>query len=176
MRLNEIFLPEFDQSMATTRKFSDPVPDDKFAWKPHEKSMSLGALVAHLAEMPGWAVLPLKQDSLDRAPPAGPSFQPTKTSSRGETLNLFDKNIATVRNAIASATDEELMKPWALLMGGQVIFTMPRIGVVRSMIMNHNVHHRAQLGVIYLRLNNVPVPATHGPSADESCAGRGIRV
>ena len=174
--MNERLLPKFDQEMATTRKFLNPVLDDKFAWKPHEKSMSSGVLVDHLAEMPGWAVPTLKQDSWDLAPSGGPSFQPTKTSSRGETLNLFDKNIATVRNAIASATDEELMKPWALLMGGQVIFTMPRIGVVRSMIMNHNVHHRAQLGVIYVRLNNVPVPATHGPSADESCAGWGIRV
>jgi len=167
MRMNEMLLPEFDQEMAISRKFLDRLPDDKFAWKPHEKSMSLGQLAAHLADMPGWAVPTIQQDSLDLAPPGGPAFQPTKTSSRGETLNLFDKNIATARNAIASATDEEFMKPWSLLMGGQVIFTMPRIGVVRSMILNHNVHHRAQLGV-YLRLNNVPVPATYGPSADES--------
>jgi len=117
--------------------------------------------------MPGWTVPTIKQDSLDLAPPGGPRFQPTKTSIRQETLELFDKNIATARSAIASATDEELMKPWSLLMGGQVIFTMPRIGVLRSMVMNHNVHHRAQLGV-YLRLNNVPVPGTYGPSADEA--------
>ena len=167
MPMNEFLLPEFDQEMTITRKFLARVPEDKFAWKPHEKSMPLGHLAAHLAETPGWAVPTLKQDSLDLAPPGGPPFQPTRTSSRQETLDLFDANIAAGRDAIAGATDEELMKPWSLLMGGQVIFTMPRIGVMRSMIMNHIVHHRAQLGV-YLRLNDVPVPATYGPSADES--------
>ena len=160
-------LPEFDQEMATTRKFLDRVPDDKFSWKPHEKSMSLGRLAAHLAEMPGWAVPTIEQHSLDLAPPGGPPFQPTKTSSRKETLELFDKNVGAARSVIASATDEQLQESWSLLMGGQVIFTMPRIGVLRTMVMNHNVHHRAQLGV-YFRLNNVPVPATYGPSADES--------
>jgi uncharacterized damage-inducible protein DinB len=167
MALNEMLLPEFDHEMVTTRKFLDRVPDDKFAWKPHDKSMSLGQLVAHLAEMPGWAVPTLKQDSLDLAPPGGPPFQPAKTSSRQETLDLFDKNVATARNAIARAADEALMKPWSLLTGGKVIFTMPRIGVVRNMIMNHSVHHRAQLGV-YFRLNNIPVPSAYGPTADES--------
>ena len=167
MPLNEMLLPEFDQEMAITRKFLDRVPDDKFGWKPHEKSMTLGALAAHLAEMPGWTVPTVEENSLDLAPPGGPPFQPTRTSSRQETLKLFDKNIAAARNAIASAKDEELMKPWSLLMRGQVIFTLPRIGVLRSMVMNHNVHHRAQLGV-YLRLNNVPIPGTYGPSADEA--------
>jgi len=167
MKLNEMLLPEFDEEMAITRKFLDRVPDDKFAWKPHEKSMTLGALAAHLAETPGWTVPTVEQSSLDLAPPGGPAFQPTKTSSRQETLALFDKNTVAARNAIASANDEELMKPWSLLMGGQVIFTLPRIGVLRSMVMNHNVHHRAQLGV-YFRLNGVPVPATYGPSADET--------
>ena len=167
MPLNEMLLPEFDQEMATTRKFLDRVPDDKFAWKPHENSMSLGRLAAHLAEMPGWAVPTIEQASLDLAPPGGPPFQPTKTSSRQETLELFDKNVAAARSVIVSATDEQLQKSWSLLMGGNVIFTMPRIGVLRTMVMNHNVHHRAQLGV-YFRLNNLPVPGTYGPSADEA--------
>lgn len=167
MKLSEMLLPEFDQEMAITRKFLDRVPDDKFGWKPHEKSMTLGALAAHLAEMPGWTVPTIEQDSLDLAPPGGPPFQPTKTSSRAETLKLFEKNSTAARNAIVGATDEQLWKPWSLLMGGKTIFTMPRITVLRSMVMNHNVHHRAQLGV-YLRLNNVPVPGTYGPSADEA--------
>lgn len=167
MQLYEMLLPEFDEEMAITRKFLDRVPDDKFGWKPHEKSMTLGALAAHLAEMPGWTVPTVEQSSLDLAPPGGPPFQPTKTSSRQETVALFDRNIAAARNTLVKASDEELLKPWSLLMGGQVIFTLPRIGVLRSMVMNHIVHHRAQLGV-YLRLNGVSVPSTYGPSADES--------
>ena len=167
MALNAMLLPEFDEEMKITRKFLERVPEDKFGWKPHEKSMSLGSLAAHLAEMPGWTVPTIQQSSLDLAPPGGPPFQPTKTSSRRETLEFFDRNTAAARMAIASARDEELMKPWSLLMGGQIIFTMPRIGVLRSMVMSHNIHHRAQLGV-YLRLNNVPVPGTYGPSADEA--------
>jgi len=167
MKLNEMLLPEFDEEMVITRKFLARVPDDKFGWKPHEKSMTLGPLAAHLAETPRWTVPTVEQDSLDLAPPGGPPFQPTKTSSCQETLALFDRNIAAARNTIAKAKDEELLKPWSLLMGGQVIFTLPRIGVLRSMVMNHMIHHRAQLGV-YFRLNGVPVPATYGPSADEA--------
>lgn len=167
MPLSKMLLPEFDQELAITRKFLDRLPDDKFAWKPHEKSMTLGALAAHLAETPGWTVPTIQQDSLDLAPPGGPPFQPTKTSSRQETLELFDKNVAAARGVVANVTDEELLKPWSLLMGGQIIFTMPRIDVLRSMVMNHNIHHRAQLGV-YFRLNDVPVPGTYGPSADEA--------
>ena len=101
MKLSEMLLPEFDQEMAITRKFLDRLPDDKFGWKPHEKSMTLGALAAHLAEMPGWTVPTVEQDSLDLAPPGGPAFQPTKTSSRAETLKLFEENSTAARNAIA---------------------------------------------------------------------------
>ena len=123
-------------------------------------------LCGHLAEMPGWGVYTLNTESLDVAPVDGPPMQPTQTKNRQEVLALFDKNIAEARAALAAAKDDQLIKPWSLLAGGKTIFTMPRVAVIRSMILNHSIHHRAQLGV-YLRLNNLPVPAIYGPSADE---------
>ena len=166
MRLNEQLLPEFDQEMVSTRKTLERIPEGKFGWKPHEKSMTMGRLATHLAEIPNWAVNAIDQDVLDIAPPGAPPFQPAVVSSRGEILDLFDKHAADARRAIAGSSDEHLLKPWSLLMGGKTILTMPRIAVVRNFVMNHNVHHRAQLGV-YLRLNDIPVPAIYGPSADE---------
>jgi uncharacterized damage-inducible protein DinB len=166
MAISQSLLPEFDQEMANTRKTLERVPEDKFGWKPHEKSMALGRLTGHIAEMPGWAVMTLEKDSLDVAPAGQAPQQGAIAKSRREALEMFDKNVATARTAIASASDDHLMKPWTLLMAGRTIFSMPRIAVLRSMVMNHIIHHRAQLGV-YLRLNNVPVPSIYGPSADE---------
>jgi uncharacterized damage-inducible protein DinB len=162
MPLAQAILPEFDQEMVKTRKTLERVPDGKFAWKPHQKSMTLGGLANHLATINHWAEAIVGQNSFDisNAPP------PVELKSRQEVLDAFDKNTASARKAIAGATDEQFMKPWSLLKGGQPIFTMPRIGVLRSMILNHGIHHRAQLGV-YLRLNDIPVPSIYGPSADE---------
>ena len=166
MALSQTLLPEFDHEFAGTRKTIERVPDDKLAWKPHEKSFSMGDLATHLAETPGWAMVTLEQDSFDVNPPGGSTYQRPKVNSSQEIIEMFDKNLAVARAALEKATDEQLMKPWSLLNGGKVTMTMPRIAVFRSFIMNHNIHHRAQLGV-YLRLNNVPVPALYGPSADE---------
>ena len=166
MPLNQALLPELDHEMAGTRKTLERVPDDKLAWKPHEKSFSMGELATHLAEMPSWASVTLDQDSFDVNPPGGSTYQRPKLGSRKEILELFDKNLVAAREALRKATDEQLMKPWSLLNGGKVTMTMPRLAVFRSFIMSHNIHHRAQLGV-YLRLNNVAVPALYGPSADE---------
>lgn len=152
--------------MANTRKTLERVPEDKFDWQPHEKSMTMGRLAIHLAEMPSWAVHTIEKDSLDIAPPGGEPYQPPKVDSRKDILEMFDKNIADARAAIAGVSDEELMKSWSLLHSGNTILTMPKIAVIRTLVLNHNVHHRAQLGV-YLRLNDVPVPAIYGPSADE---------
>ncbi|HYR92346.1 MAG TPA: DinB family protein [Terriglobia bacterium] len=171
MKISDMLLPEFDQEMANTRKTLERIPDDKFGWKPHEKSMPLGRLAAHLAEMPGWAVMGIEQDSLDLAPPSGPAPQPTIANSRQEVLDLFDKNKNEARAAIAKASDEHLVKNWSLLRGGQTLMTLPRTGVLRGFVMNHMIHHRAQLGV-YLRLNNIPVPSIYGPSADEGQLGQ----
>ncbi|HEV8132120.1 MAG TPA: DinB family protein [Acidobacteriota bacterium] len=166
MRISGTLLPEYDQEMANTRKTLERVPEDKFGWKPHEKSMTLGRLAQHLSEIPSWANFTIDKDSLDIAPPGAPPYQPPRANSRRELLQLFDKNVTAARAAIAGASDEHLKKPWTLLFGGKTVFTLPRIAVLRTSVMNHGIHHRAQLGV-YLRLNNVPVPALYGPSADE---------
>jgi uncharacterized damage-inducible protein DinB len=166
MAINQALLPEFEHEMATTRKALERVPEDRFAWKPHPKSMTLGRLASHVAEIPGWGLMTVEKDSVDIAPPGAPPPTGTNLGSRKEILELFDKNVAAARSAVAGASDEHLMKPWSLLSGGKTVLSMPRVAVWRSFVMNHLIHHRAQLGV-YLRLNDVAVPSTYGPSADE---------
>ncbi|MGH9863192.1 MAG: DinB family protein [Candidatus Acidiferrales bacterium] len=166
MGMNQALLGEFDHEMANTRKTLERVPEDKFSWKPHEKSMTMSRLASHLAEIPSWTVNAMESESLDLAPPGAPPYQPPNPKSRKEILDLFDKNVAAARAALGGVSDENLMKPWSLLMTGRTIFTLPRVAVFRSFVMSHAIHHRAQLGV-YLRLNNIPVPAIYGPSADE---------
>lgn len=166
MGMSEALLPEFDHEMANTRKTLERVPEGKLGWKPHEKSMTMVRLALHLAEIPGWVTPTIEQDSLDFAPPGAPPYQPPQANSRKEILEMFDHNVAAARAAIAGADDGRLKKAWSLLNGGKTVLTLPRIGVLRSFILSHSIHHRAQLGV-YLRLNNVPVPAIYGPSADE---------
>lgn len=167
MPINQALLGEFDHEMAGTRKTLERIPEDKFDWAPHPKSMKLGALAQHLADMPGWVANTIEQDSLDIAPDGKP-MQTSPVRSRQEVLALFDKNVAKGRKALAAANDDsQWMKPWSLLATGKTLLTMPRIAVLRGFVMSHNIHHRAQLGV-YLRLNNIPVPALYGPSADEN--------
>ncbi len=165
MSLSQAMLPEFDQEMAATRRTLERVPVEKFAWKPHEKSMPLGQLAIFVAVLAGWATHIIEQDSYDIAPPGAP-YQPPKVNSQQDLLALFDKNISAARASLARASDEHLMKPWTMLAGGKAIVTMPRMAALRGGMMNHLIHHRAQLGV-YLRLNDIPVPAIYGPSADE---------
>lgn len=164
MKLSESLLPEFDHEMANTRKVLERVPEDKLNWKPHAKSFSMGALATHVAMIPGWGVFTLSHDSFDLA--AAGVQPPPPAASRKELLETFDRNVAEFRAALAAAEDTHLLAPWSLSAGAKTIFTMPRIAVLRSSIMNHSIHHRAQLGV-YLRLNDVPLPALYGPSADE---------
>jgi len=166
MRLNEALLQEFDREMASTRKTLERLPEDKLEWRPHEKSWTMGGLATHLVNIPIWIGYTIEQDSLDLNPPGAPAPRATLAGSRAELLARFDKNVTAARGAFAGAGDEQLLKPWTLLAGGKEIFTLPRIAVLRSFVMNHSIHHRAQLGV-YLRLNNVPVPAIYGPTADE---------
>jgi uncharacterized damage-inducible protein DinB len=166
MAIRDALLPEFDQEMASTRKTLERVPEHKFDWKPHEKSGSMGWLAGHLASIPNWILDAIDREFFDIAPAGVQHQAPPLPKSRQELLDIFDKAVAAGRKALAGASDEHLQKPWSLLKNGQTIMTMPRIAILRSMVMNHAIHHRAQLGV-YLRLNNIPVPAIYGPSADE---------
>jgi uncharacterized damage-inducible protein DinB len=166
MAIRDAFLPEFDHEMETTRKTLERVPEDKLDFKPHDTSMPMGRLAGHIAEMVGFTPATFQGDSFDFAPPGAPPTKPTVMTSRKQLLELFDKNVAAARAAISKASDGELQKTWTLLNGQKTIFAMPRVTVLRSMILNHIIHHRGQLSV-YLRMNKVPVPSIYGPSADE---------
>jgi uncharacterized damage-inducible protein DinB len=166
MPLNQSLLPEFDMEMASTRKTLERVPDNKLTWKPHAKSGTMGWLASHLANLPEWGTITIKQDSLDLAPDGAPPQPQPPAKSQKELLATFDKNVAEARAALAGADDATLFKPWSLLKTGKVLMTMPKIAVLRGFVLNHVIHHRAQLGV-YLRLNDIAVPAIYGPSADE---------
>ena len=166
MAIRDSLIPEFDHEMETTRKTLERVPEDKTNWKPHDSSMAMGRLAGHIAEMAGFAATTFKGDSFDFAPPGGAPMQPTTMTSRKQLLDIFDKNVAEARAALSKASDEELMKTWTLMNGGKTFFAMPRITVLRSMILNHLIHHRGQLSV-YLRMNQVPIPSIYGPSGDE---------
>jgi uncharacterized damage-inducible protein DinB len=128
--------------------------------------MTMSRLAGHLAELPGLAAEVFQSDSFDFHPPGGTPRQPTLMTSSSQLLEIFDKNVAAAREAIAKASDDGLQKVWSLMSGGRTIFSMPRMSVLRTLIMNHVIHHRGQLSV-YLRLNDVPVPSIYGPSADE---------
>jgi uncharacterized damage-inducible protein DinB len=166
MRISEALLPEFDQEMATTRKVLDRCPEEKYAWKPHQKSFSMGSLATHVVNMVGWGVDTLSRESFDISPAGAPPYKEEPIQTRAELLKRFDTNAGKMRNALASTEDEQFMTNWSLLAAGQPLFTMPRVAVLRGMILNHLIHHRGQLSV-YLRMNDVPVPAIYGPSADE---------
>lgn len=159
-------LPEFDQEMQGTRKVLERVPDDKWGWKPHEKSGTLGWLASHVATLPEWVKVTITTEELDYAPVNGPAYEPPKITNRAELLAAFDERVTEARTALAGVSDQEMMKGWKLLAGGKEIFTMPRVACLRGMCLNHLIHHRAQL-TVYFRLLNVAVPGLYGPSADE---------
>jgi uncharacterized damage-inducible protein DinB len=167
MRIADTLLPEFDREMANTRKALERVPEDKFAWKPHAKSGSLGWLAGHVSNIPSWPSWVVGQDELDLEPGGKQMTPPAAPANRKELLASFDKNVQQGREAIASAANEQLMQPWSLKRNGKTLMTLPKAAVLRGFVMNHHIHHRAQLGV-YLRLLDVPVPAIYGPSADEA--------
>jgi uncharacterized damage-inducible protein DinB len=166
MSYAQTILPEFEQEMASTRKVLERVPDDKLDWKAHPKSNTIGWNATHIAEMPGWVEPTIGHENMDIAPPAGEPYRTPKLNSRQEILDLFDRNVAAAKKAIASAKDDAMTKNWSLLKGGQPLFTMPRAAVIRTFVINHIIHHRAIL-TVYLRLNDVPVPGLYGPSGDE---------
>ena len=165
MAIAESLIPEFNNEMKTTRTLLERVPEDKADWQPHQKSMSLGKLSIHLATPPSLAIRTLSATEMDMNPPGGPAFVPPSFENLGKTLEIFDKNESDVREALSNASDAELMIGWSLKNGGATIFTMPRVAVIRTVVMNHLIHHRGQMSV-YLRLLDVPLPSIYGPSAD----------
>lgn len=166
MPMRDALLPEFDQEMAVTRRTLERVPTEKLAWKPHDKSWSLGSLAQHIADVPSWLAFTFASDSLDMAPGGVPLPTPPPLTSTADILAAFDKGVTEGREVLSKVDDTAMGEAWSLLSNGKVEMTVPRAVVVRSFVMNHLIHHRAQLGV-YLRLLDVPVPATYGPSADE---------
>jgi uncharacterized damage-inducible protein DinB len=159
-------LPELDHELASTRRTLERVPFDQAGWRPHAKSYTMAELATHVAMVPSWAAVSIAQDAFDvGAPEAGP--RPKAAATREELLALFDRHAATARAALLGASDETLLLPWSLLDKGRTVLTLPRVAVLRSFVMNHLVHHRGQL-TVYLRMNDVPVPALYGPSADEA--------
>jgi uncharacterized damage-inducible protein DinB len=166
MSYAETILPEFEQEMANTRKVLERVPEDKLDWKAHPKSQSIGWNANHLVEIPGWVAGTLTQAEWDLAPEGGEEYQSPKLTTRQELLDLFDKNVAEARQALAEVKDEAMGETWSLTKGGEALITMPRAAVIRGFVMNHAIHHRAIL-CVYLRLNDIPVPGMYGPSGDE---------
>jgi uncharacterized damage-inducible protein DinB len=166
MPLNELLTVEFDLEMKYTRDHLERVPIDRFDFKPSERSMTLGWLATFTAVLPSWGAITLRQDSFDVAPAGGPPIQQKVAGSIDELLEMFDRNVREARNALVQTDDDAMRAPWSLLAAGHVVFSQPRYLVFRTYVLNHAVHHRAQLG-IYLRLNGVAVPAVYNDSADE---------
>jgi uncharacterized damage-inducible protein DinB len=160
----DLLLPEFDQEMSTTRRVLERVPDDKLAWKPHDRSSSMGDLASHIANLIKWTDAAMNTTEFDLAS-VSPEQMNQSAKSRAELLSWFDANAASARQALAKS-DGDYFVPWTLKTGAKVHFTIPRVACVRSFVVNHIVHHRGQLS-LYLRLNNIPVPSIYGPSADE---------
>lgn len=165
MSIVDSLLPEYDHEMATTRRVLDRVPEAQFAWKPHEKSMSLGELAGHLANLPYWSSAVTDAPSLD-LDTLGDTVTLKVPSSRAALLADFDRRVKDARASLVKSTDAEMLAPWTLKKGDQEFFTVPRISAIRTFVMNHSIHHRGQL-TVYLRELNVPVPPIYGPTADE---------
>jgi uncharacterized damage-inducible protein DinB len=167
MSISDALLPEFDHEISTTRKLLERVPDDKWDWTPHERSMKLGRLACHVAEVTQFGSAVANTDSMDFAKG---DYRRIDASGRKQLLEEFDKMAAEARAGIAASKDEDMGKPWSLLFDGKPVMTMPKAGVLRTAMMNHLIHHRGQLSV-YLRLTGTPVPSIYGPSADEGNMG-----
>ena len=159
-------LARLDHIVEGTRAVLAAVPEDRLDWRPHERSWTLGELAAHVANIPSWTAGTLQASELDIAPADGdapPPIVPPNTTA--DLLEALDQSAAAARGVVETTSDEAFQEPWSLLVAGEVRFTMPKEAVMRGFILDHVIHHRAQLGV-YLRLLDVPVPQTMGPTAD----------
>ena len=165
MAISESILPEYDHETATTRTLLERVPADKADWKPHVKSMSLGQLAMHIANLPQWASITLERKEFDTNPVDGSRITTPPFESPARLLEFYDANVSAARALLVRASDGEFMVQWTLKNAGKSMFSMPRVAVFRSFVLNHAVHHRGQLSV-YLRLLDVPIPNIYGPTAD----------
>lgn len=162
MSLVDCILTEIDQEAQTTKRVLDRIPEDKLAWKPHPKAFSLGQLALHIASVPGSVAALAVPDSME-----APNFRQPEAKTRQEVLDTFSKSLESAKDTLSKMDDARLMSTWSLTKNGKVLMSIPRIGFIRSILMNHNYHHRGQLSV-YLRMLDVAVPSIYGPSADEN--------
>ncbi|MDB4951980.1 MAG: DinB family protein [Gemmatimonadetes bacterium] len=163
LTLRQAAFGDLETELATTRRVLERVPDEHFAWKPHDKSFSLGSLASHVANLPLWGTATAQSDELDLG------TNPPKLEAATDNaalLRLFDANTAELREALGALPEEAFARDWTLRMGEKVMMKRPKASIIRGMVINHMVHHRGALSV-YLRLLDVPVPSIYGPSADE---------
>ncbi len=163
MTIAQQMLAELEQESIATRKILANVPTDNQDWQPHEKSMKFIPLARHVAEIYGWSKEIVADDELDFAKM---DWTPVPVNSTQDLLDMLDKGLAKSKEILGAATDEDMQKPWTMRQGEIIFFTLPKAQVMRTWVLNHIIHHRAQLGV-YLRLQGIAVPGTYGPSADE---------
>jgi uncharacterized damage-inducible protein DinB len=163
MPMIDMFLPEFDQESANTRKMLERYPSGKDDWKPHEKSFSLTGLAGHVATLPGFATNIASMDEMNMK--AG-DYKPFYPKTSAEAVARFDEETKKARAALAKLSDADMMKPWSFSYEGKKLMELPRVAALRGFCFNHVIHHRGQL-TVYYRMNGVPVPGLYGPSADE---------
>lgn len=166
MNISALLVPEYDHEIAITREVLKRVPNDRSEWKPHPKAFPMAHLAQLVARLPGWVAMMIDRDELDISPVSGPKFPGYSIEKTEALVAEFDRNAAAGRAALVSVTDQALQQPWTLKSAGQVVQTDSRYQMLRSMVLNHQVHHRAQLG-LYLRLTDQQVPAMYGPTADK---------
>jgi uncharacterized damage-inducible protein DinB len=163
MPIIDSILAELDQEAISTRRVLERLPEGKFGWKPHDKSMTLGNLAVHTATIPGAFAQMATLDGFDAA-----NFKPREIpATTAELVAIFDASMADAKRHLSTLDDSKLMAPWTFSNGSKTLMTLPRIGLIRSILCNHFYHHRGQLSV-YLRLLDIPVPSIYGPSADEN--------
>ncbi|MGH9588329.1 MAG: DinB family protein [Acidobacteriaceae bacterium] len=166
MELKKLYLEQLNREAQASQKAVERVPEGHADWRPHPKSMELGKLASLSATMPGWIVLMIERDELNLDDPSSEKFRTKPASTRAELVDSLEKNVASAREALLATTEEHLMKPWSLVLGGRVLMEQPRHAAITDTF-SHLAHHRGQL-TVYLRLLNASVPAIYGPSADEN--------
>jgi uncharacterized damage-inducible protein DinB len=166
MKMTDLFLAKLEREAAGTRRVLERVPEGRNDWKPHDKSMQLGYLAALVASMLAWIDFMIHRNELDVSSTESAKFKPQVAATNRELLQMLDQSVAKARTALSDTTDEHLMTTWKFVVGGHVVSEQPRHVMIHDAVFSHLAHHRGQL-TVYLRLNDAPVPAIYGPSADE---------